>query len=64
LNDKSKDNLLKFISEVGLKVTACSIRLVCSNKEDPKIAKLKRENKRTKVFRLIGIQIALDSIII
>ena len=64
LNDKSKDNLLKFISEVGLKVTACSIRLLCSNKENPKIAKLKRENKRTKVFRLIGIQIALDSIIV
>jgi hypothetical protein len=45
-------------------MTACSIRLLCSNKEEPKIAKLKREHKRTKLFRLMGIQLALDSIII
>lgn len=64
LNQNSRDNILQFISEVGLKVTACSIRMLCSNKQDPKIARLKRENDRTKVFRLIGIQIAFDSIII
>lgn len=64
LNERKRENLLKFISEVSFKMTACSIRVLCSNKEEPKIAKLKRVNKRTKVFRLMGFQIALDSIII
>lgn len=64
LNESKRENLLKFISEITFKMTACSIRLLCSNKEEPKIAKLKRDHKRTKVFRLMGIQIALDSIII
>ena len=64
LNDRKRENLLKFISEVNFKMTACSIRLICSNQQSPKIVKLKRDNMRTKIFRLIGIQIALDSIVV
>jgi hypothetical protein len=64
LNRQKKENVVKFVKDVSLKLTACSMRVLLTNKDKPHKVTVRVGKKKTKEFKLIGIQAVLDSILL